>query len=226
MSKLREEYRKEQKLKTEIVGNAAISWVENNVVLINEKINRNAVNRLINSIQKFESAFGPYKSRIPAIASILDGAEENLQNVITGRAGDQRAADMLEYLSYVYNAFSTFFSKDLPILLKTKTFKVPRENKNVRLDSISDPDNQFKAEIVQKAFAHGIKPTKNELKLIGKILKSKNMPKLNAEQIAKELLSLSYTDLEGLTEVGKVPLVATPSDSNPEPKEDEIEKKA
>ena len=222
MSKLREEYRRQQELKNEAVNDAAFQWVQENVVLINEKINRSAVNRLINSIQKFENTFGPYKGRIPAIASILDGAEENLQSVITGRAGDKRASDMLEYLSYVYNTFSTFFGKDLPILLKTKTFSIPRNHRDIRLDSLRDPEGSFKADVARKAFAHAINPTAEEKKLIGKILKSKNMPKMDAKKIAQQLMTLSFGDLEELTGIGRVPLVAT-QDS---PVEECAEKKA
>lgn len=210
MSQLRQEFKKAQQKKDEVVSEAALYWLKENVIVINEKINRSSVNRLISSINKFENTFGPYKSRIPEIAKILDGAESNLQSVLTGRAGDKRASDMLEYLSFVYNVFSTFFSKDLPVIMTTKLFAAPKMQPEVRLDSISDPEGAYNPEMIRKALAHGINPSSQERKLMSKILRIRNMSKLDGKKIARQLMSLSYNDLQDLTNVGKVPLVTTP----------------
>ena len=206
-SSLRDEMFKEQKKQEAIIDDSALRWVYENVIPLNEKINRNAINRLINSISKFETTFGPYKSSIPSLAGILDSAEDNLNSVLTGRAGDKRAGDMLEYLSYIYNVFSGFFAKDLPLLMKTKIFAAPKEMSGMRMDSISLPG--FKADTVRKALAHAITPSAEDKKLMSKILRSKNMPKMDAQKIAKEMMALSFNDLMKLTEVGRVPVVAT-----------------
>lgn len=123
---IRKAYTSHKEQQEKIIDEASKLWVENNVILITEKINRNNVNRLISSITKFEETFGPYRNSIPSLTTVLDGAEHQLQLVLTGKAGDKRSSDLLEYLSFVYNVFSSFFSKDLPILLKTKVFSGAR----------------------------------------------------------------------------------------------------
>lgn len=208
MSQLRQEYITNKENQDKIVTEAAEKWLENNVVIINEKINRNSVNRLVSSIAKFEETFQPFETKVPTITTIIDGCEENLQMVLMGKAGDKKTSEVLEYLSYVYNLFSTFFSKDLPIILKAKLFKIARENPEIRLDSLTR--GGFNAEAAMKSFAHGITPSPEEMKLIGKILKAKNIPNIDAKQIASELMSLSYNDLVELGTVGKVPLTTTP----------------
>lgn len=189
---------------------AAYRWLEENVIYINEKINRNSVNRLISSISKFEETFGPYRDKIPSLTSVLEGAEDNLQQVLTGKASDKRAADLLEYLSFVYNVFSGFFAKDLPVVLKTRVFAIPRENPEVRLDSLSGGSG-FDASIAAKTFSNALKPSNDEVKLLGKVLKSKALPKLDYNKVAMEMLGLSYNDLIDLTNVSRTPLVTTPT---------------
>jgi len=208
MSNLRQQFDKEKAQKEKVITEAALSWLDDNVIIINEKINRNSVNKLVSSIAKFESTFSPFKQKVPTITAIVDGAEENLQQVLMGKAGDKRTSEVLEYLSYVYNAFSSFFSRDLPIMLKARMFQLAVQNPDVRLDSLTS--GGFNAEAAQKTFAHGLTPSDDELKLIGKILKTKAIPKFDTSKIASELMALSYNDLMELTSVGKVPLATTP----------------
>lgn len=215
MTHLRKEYTKHKVEHERIVDEAALGWLEDNVIIVTEKINRHAVNRLVSSITKFEETFGPYKQRVPSIATVLDGAESNLQTVLTGKAGDKRTAEMLEYLSFVYNVFSSFFSKDLPVILGTKVFAAARENPTVRLDSLvmrGGPNTGFSADTALKTLAHAISPSPEETKLIGRILRSKAMPKLDYKRMAGELMGLSYADLEELTNIAKTPIVTTPTE--------------
>ena len=207
MSILRQEYQKNKEEREKVVTEAAVSWIDSNVIVINEKINRSSVNRLVSSIAKFEETFAPFKQRIPTISSIVDGCEENLQMVLTGKAGDKKTSEVLEYLSFVYNLFSSFFSKDLPVVLKARMFREAQENPAVRLDSLT---GNFNIEAVAKTFAHAIEPSPEEMKLIGRVLKSKSIPKVDSKQIASELMALSYNDLVELTTMSKVPLVTTP----------------
>ena len=207
---LREEYTQKQQANQVMVEEAAYRWLEENVIYINEKINRNSVNRLISSISKFEETFGPYRDKIPSLTSVLEGAEDNLQQVLTGKASDKRASDLLEYLSFVYNVFSGFFAKDLPVVLKTRVFAIPRENPSVRLDSLSGGSG-FDASIAAKTFSNALKPSDDEVKLLGKVLKSKALPKLDYNKVAMEMLGLSYNDLVELTNVSRTPLVTTPA---------------
>lgn len=213
MSNLRQEYQKSKEVKDQIVTEAATKWIDSNVVIISEKINRSGVNRLVSSIAKFEETFAPFEQRVPTITAIVDGCEENLQMVLTGKAGDKKTSEVLEYLSFVYNLFSTFFSKDLPVVLKAKMFRTAQENPGVRLDSLT---GNFNVDAASKAFAHAIEPSSEELKLIGKVLKSKSIPKIDSKKIASELMALSYGDLVELTAMQKVPLATTPKNLNPE----------
>lgn len=207
MSNLRQEYQKKKEERNKVTTEAAISWIDSNVIVINEKINRSSVNRLVSSIAKFEETFAPFKQRVPTISSIVDGCEENLQMVLTGKAGDKKTSEVLEYLSFVYNMFSSFFSKDLPVVLKARMFREAQENPSVRLDSLT---GNFDINSVAKTFAHAIEPSPEEMKLIGRVLKSKSIPKIDSKQIAAELMALSYNDLVELTTMSKVPLVTTP----------------
>lgn len=212
---LRKEYTKHKEDHDRIIDEAALRWLEDNVIIVTEKINRHAVNRLVSSITKFEETFGPYKARVPSIAVVLDGAESNLQTVLTGKAGDKRTAEMLEYLSFVYNVFSSFFSKDLPVILGTKVFAAARENPTVRLDSLvmrGGTETGFNADTALKTLAHALSPSPEETKLIGRILRSKAMPKLDYKRVASELMGLTYSDLEELTNVSKTPIITTPTE--------------
>jgi hypothetical protein len=213
MNSLRQEYQKNKENKDKVVTEAAIKWVDSNVVVISEKINRAGVNRLVSSIAKFEETFVPFEQKVPTITAIIDGCEENLQMVLTGKAGDKKTSEVLEYLSYVYNLFSVFFSKDLPVILKAKMYGTAKENPEVRLDSLT---GNFNADAAAKAFAHAIEPSQDEIKLIGKILKSKSIPKIDSKKIAEELMALSYNDLMELTSMQKVPLATTPKNLDPE----------
>jgi len=214
MSTLREELEKYKSRQQEIVDEAAIAWVQDNIILISEKLNRSAITRLTNSIMRFDEKFGPFKDKLPAIQSVIDDAETGLQMVVTGKTSDSRATDMLRNLSMVYSILSEFFSGDLPALLRTPIFRAAKETPDVRLDSISAPKHDPSS--IASAIANALRPSKDELRMLGKIYKNIPMPNLKVEDIAKQLLSLSYSELQGLSEVGKIPMVAVPSDLSPD----------
>ncbi|MFA6049658.1 MAG: hypothetical protein WC761_00405 [Candidatus Paceibacterota bacterium] len=206
MSNLREELLKYKERQQQIVDEAAVSWVEKNIILISERLNRSAISRLTNSIARFDEKFGPFKEKLPTIQSILDDAEMGLQMVLTGKTSDSRATDMLRNLSLVYSLLSDFFSGDLPALLRTPILRAAKENPDVRLDSLSGP--KYDPAIVASALANALRPSKDELKMLGKVYKNIPLPNLKSDEISKQLLSLSYNELMRLTEVGKVPMVA------------------
>jgi len=219
MTLLREEFIKNKKEKENIVSEAAIDWLFTNVVIINEKLDRKSVSRLIDSIQKFESTFGPYKEKIPSIAKHLEAAELDLQMIITGKVNSNKTSNSLKQLSYLYSTFSNFFTRDLPILLKTKIFQVAKEKPKQPIDSLPSINQAGVKQdliLIRDALAHAMSPSKEEKKLLGKIYSSSSLPKLNVGKIASELLSLTYNDLEKLTEIGKVPMATTPIDNKSE----------
>ena len=206
MSSLRKEYKQSQQKKNEIVTEAAVSWVEQNFILINEKLNRKDVNRLITSISKFEEKFGNYSDRLPAVRSILDQAQTGLQLVVTGKASDSRAADLLKELSVLYSLLSGFFGQDLPILLKMNLFADAKANPTVRLDSLT---GTFDTKSVLAAFENALRPDKEEMALAKRIYKKGKLPMVDAKVVAGDLLHLSYNDLSELAGIQKTPMVIT-----------------
>lgn len=192
----------------QVINEAALKWVDSNVILIHEKMNRRAVQKLIDEISKFDTKFGPFKKKLPVIDAMLANAENGLTLVLTGKTSDKRAGEMLEQMSFIYNNLSTLFSKDIPLLLQTPILRAARENPEVRLDSINVPG--FSPETVRTAFINAIIPSKEEDKLIRRILKSSKVPHIEAATIANELLGLSYNDLQELSNIEKVSMATTP----------------
>jgi hypothetical protein len=226
MSQLRKEYTKSKQKKDEIVSEAALAWLAENVIIINEALDRKSVKRLINSIQKFEDTFGPFADRVPSIKVHLDAAETGLELVVTGRSSERKTSNLLKQMSYLYSTLSGFFAKDLPILLKSRFFRAAKEQPEQRMDmlpSASAGGQRHDPKIIQDAIAAALKPSKEEKKLLGKMYRSTKLPELEPRKIARELMSLSYNDLEELTQIGKVPMVATPEDiEEPEAPEQEV----
>lgn len=223
MSNLRKELNKYKETRDQYINEAAYAWAEKNIILINEKIDRKNVKRLSDAILKFDEKFGLYKDKIPALADQLEKAENNLQLVLTGRVDNSSASDMLQQLSYLYKTFSDFFGTDLPILLNTGIFSVAKQNPDVRLDSLQPGEGKSSHDpkIIRDTFKHSIEPSKDELKLIRKIYRKRNIPLIDSLGIANQLLSLSYNELQNLTGVEKIPMVATED----EPVQESIELK-
>lgn len=207
---IRDEYNQHKKQTDEIVTEAAMSWLDKNVVVITEKIDRKSVQKFVRSVEKFEETFGQYSDKLPTISQILAGAESNLSDVLTGRVSDKRISDTMQYISYAYNTLSDFFSKDLPLLLRTKTFALAKKNPGITLDALSGQG--FDANTARKVFATAITPSKEEMKLIGRIIKKNHIPNIEAKQISNELLRLTFQELMDLSNVGKVPLVVSEED--------------
>lgn len=213
MSSLRQEYTKSKTRKTKIVSEAAVSWLSNNIILINEKIDRTTVSRLIDSIQKFEDTFGKFADRLPTIDRYLSAAEQGLQQVITGKANDRKASAMLKKLTILYFTFSDFFSRDLPVLLRARMFDAAKEQPDVRLDMLRNRNGaEHDPYLVRDALSNALTPTKDEKKLLSKIYRSALLPRLNASEIAAELMALTFNELQELTQVGRIPMVATPDE--------------
>lgn len=206
-SELRKEYLLKKKHNDIIVEKAAFAWVEKNVVLITEKMDRRTIKRLIDSIVKFDEKFTTIKDKIPSVAKILDDAETSLNLVLAGKTSDSRAEDVLKHLSIIYTLLSDFFAGDLPVLLRAPMFKVARENPKLRLDSISVPGHNpsMIAETIEKA----LRPSKDEIKLLSKVYRGVSLPSLNATAAANEMLSLTLEELTSLTQINRIPMVAT-----------------
>jgi hypothetical protein len=214
---LREEYEKFIEHKKKLLDKAAYGWVENNVILVNEQINRITVKRIINAITKFDETFGPYKTKIPMIAAQLNAAEDDLQKVITGKVNEKKASDTLKRLSFLYNAFSRFFTSDLPVLLSSHLFLAPKNSPDVRLDSLQPGEGteKYNPKAIKDAFTFALVPSKEEQRFVSAIYRSRTIPFIDAPGIATQLLGLSYNELVRLKEIGKVPMVVATEEVEP-----------
>jgi hypothetical protein len=215
MSYLREELKKRLYEKDAVITEAAFMWFEKNVVLVNEQLDRRTVKRIIDSISKFDSIFGKYKSKIPAIGDLVTAAEDELQNVLVGKSSERSASNMLKKLSYYYSTFSNFFNSDLPVLLSSHLFSAPKENPDVKINVLQPKDGmRYDPLMILNSIKHALTPNKEEAALMKKIYK-KNLPLIDANSAANQMLQLSYNELNELASIGKIPIMAIPGGGQP-----------
>lgn len=217
MSNIRKEYLEYKHFKEEIFKEAAELWTEDNVILINERLNRNAIYRLNSAIERFDKKFGPYRDKLPAIADILSNAETGLHLVITGKVGSRTTAQMLQRMSIMYNILSNFFGGDLAALLRTPAFRAAHEQPDEKIDKIADHGHDIKA--IRRTLASALKPSDEERMLFRRAYKSFDMPTLDWNAAAKQLCCLSCNELKDLTGVERVPMVVVDTDDAPQSEE-------
>lgn len=220
MSNLRKEYTERKLDKQKQIEEAALSWLKENVVFVNESIDPKTINLLVNKISRFEKTFGKHKEKIPALTDKLQDAENELQAYLTGSLSDNKASELLEKLGYLYNSISTFLNQSLKVLLKTPLFKGAKENPEVKLNVLDVPGNN--AAIIRDAFVNALKPSVEDALLLKKLYRGKRVPLLDAKLIASQLLNLSYHELEELTGVEKIPMVSATPEPQPTPPVPEI----
>lgn len=205
MSNIRKEYKEYKQITKELWEADVLSWTEQNVILINERLNRNAIHRLNSAINRFDNKFGPYRDKLPAIAEILSNAENGLYQVVTGNVSPRAAAKMLQRLSIIYNILSNFFGGDLGALLKTPSFRIANEKSDEKIDKIIDQGHDIGA--IRKSMAAALKPDENERKIFRKAYKTFEMPNLDWNAAAKQLCCLSCNELKDLAGIPTVPMV-------------------
>lgn len=219
MSEIRKEYKKFKPI-NEHVQQEAKTWIIQNVILLNERFDRSTLHRLNSSIQRFEQKFGPYRTKLPAIAKVLNDAEKGLNVVITGGASKKSAGHMLERMTLIYNILSNFFGHDLQMLLKTPVFRIAVGMPDRALNMIDHPNHNQK--MIKKILVAAIKPDKIEREVFDRIYKNIPMPTINWNEAAKQLMGLCVNDLNELCGIEKVPAIVvdtpsvdTPSQSEP-----------
>jgi hypothetical protein len=227
MVSLREEFGKHKLEKQKAINEAAISWVLENVILLNETFNREALQRLQGSISKFDSTFKPFASRVPELKQSLDDAIEIMNKITMGekivkKGGKIRLTDeekdsikepatyMVKYLSLLYNNLSRFFNKDMKALIDFPVFRKAKENPHTPLKDLVESDR------MKKAILHALVPSSDASAIMKRMYKTMELPTLNYGKIADELLNLSLDDFLKLTKVDKVPLVVTPDETKTE----------
>lgn len=188
-----------------------IQWLEKNAVLIHEGFDRSILHRLNSSISRFDEKFGPYKTRLPAIAKVLQDAEKGLYVVITGGTSKKSAAHMLERMTLIYNILSNFFARDLQMLLKTPVFKTAVGMPDRALNMIEHPEHNHK--MIKRVFIASLKPDRNEREVFDRVYKKIPMPTINWNEAAKQLMGLCVNDLHELCGIEKVPAVVVDNSS-------------
>lgn len=220
MTTLREAYKKHKQDKSAAVQEAAVRWVMENVVLLDENFNRESLQRLQSSIAKFDAMFAPYGAKVPEVKRSLDDAVELLNRITMGekvvrKDGRLRltqeeqdslqdpATYMVKYMSMLYNNLSRFFNKDMRILLELPLFELARKNQQVPLKDLAE------APRMRKAILHALAPNAETNAILRRMYRSMELPSLEYEIIADQLLNLTAADFMALTNVDRVPLVAT-----------------
>lgn len=220
MATLREEYSKHRADKGKAVNEAAIQWVLENVLLLNETFNREALQRLQGSISKFDSTFAPFAAKVPEVKKSLDEAEELMNRITMGEKvtrsdGRLRLTDeekesikepatyMVKYLSLMYNNLSRFFNRDMKALMEFPIFRKALANPQTPLRDLAEADR------MKKALLHALVPNSETTAILQRMYRSMDLPSLDYKQIADELLNLSASDFQQLMQVDKVPLVVS-----------------
>lgn len=178
---------------------------DGDLVLITERLNRSTVNKLNNSIARFDKKFSPYNEKLPAIAGIIKTAEDGLYLVLTGKMGSRNASKMLERMSIIHNILSDFFGRDLAMLLKMPYFKAAQLTPDIKLNELAVDDHNVK--VIQRTFSSALKPSESERKLFRKVFKNFEMPTLNWNEAAKQLVCLTFNELSDLSDIERIPMV-------------------
>jgi hypothetical protein len=206
MSSIRKEYVESKQQASQALIYEELE-ADGDLVLITERLNRSTVNKLNNSIKRFDEKFSPYNEKLPAIAEIIKSAEEGLYLVLTGKMGSRNAGKMLERMSVIHNILTDFFGRDLAMLLKMPHFKAASLTPEIKLDELAVDDHSVK--VIRKTFAAALKPSKSERDLFRKVYKNFRMPSLNWNEAAKQLVTLTYNELTDLSDVGRIPMIVT-----------------
>lgn len=234
MTTLREEYNKRKEQKARDIQEAAIRWVMENVVLLDENFNRESLQRLQGSISKFDAIFAPFGGKVPEVKRSLDDAVELLNRItmgekITRKDGRLRltqeevnsledpATYMIKYMSLLYNNLSRFFNKDMRVLMELPIFKMARENPSIPLRDL------IEAPRMRKAILHALMPGNETKAILHRMYRSMELPSLDYETIADQMLNLNAGDFLALTNVDRVPLVASPEPAQPQATQPQME---
>ena len=227
MVTLREEYSKHKVEKNEALNEAAIGWVIDNVLILNESFNRESLQRLQQSISKFDSTFAPFAEKVPEIRACLDGAVDLMNSLTMGKnvtKKDRRlqlakeekealkdpATYAVKYMSILYNTLSRFFNKDMRVVLAFPIFKVAVTNPETPLMDLADKDK------MKAVLMHAMVPSKEVQPILHRMYRSMDLPSIDYGKIADELLALSVNDFHALMHVEKVPLVVSAEREQPQ----------
>ncbi len=210
LTQIRKELLKEKTKNNKLEEEAAMLWLQENVIPLNEGIDKDTLAKLISVIQKFDEKLSKYSDKLPTIANIISNAENELNQVIIGNyRSKKKTAELLQSLTSVYNHLSDILKNRIKLVIASPLFKNAREFEDLPIKAVDGLDY----EMAYSAFRQAVKPSTVQLKLWGKII-----PKSQYEQMCKDFCDLSYKQLTELCNgVPKVPVVMPAA----EPTEDE-----
>lgn len=193
---LKEEYAKKKAQEQAVAFQEAKQLLES-YYLIAEKLDTATISRIVDSMNAVEQALSEFLPKLKSIQTGLDAAEAELTNLISGKAGNdpKKTGAMFGKAMGFYQHLSSFLRQDLPVLLRSRVFATAK----------AAPDQPVGAKVVP-AFQQALRQEKTG-GFLKRLFSSSNIPYINNDQLAQELSTLTFAELEKLSQVGKVPAV-------------------
>ena len=202
---LREEYKTFIKNKAQSIDEASLLWLKENILLINESISDKEIqifnSRLISLINLIEK----YNQKIPELNNLLNKAEQDVSNYLSGTVKDKYAHVYLLKLTYLTNIISKFFSKRIKNLINSHVFSKAKQYGDVKMNVLSEPGHN--AEVIKNIFINNFNSIIHESNLMLKKFEKNEMPKIDVEKISSELLNLSFNEIQDLINVESIKML-------------------
>lgn len=165
--------------------------------LVFEKLDTTTISRIVDSMNSVEEALSAFLPKLKSIKGGLDAAEAELNNLVSGKAGNnpKKTGAMLGKAMAFYQHLSSFLRQDLPVLLRSRMLAPAKTNPEQPVGPKMIP--AFEQALAQEKTGGFLK----------RLFASSNIPYVDNKQLAQELATLSFSELEQLTKVGKTPAV-------------------
>lgn len=198
---LKEEYTQYQKDKKQKELREAIELFES-ISLIAEKLDVNTISRIVDAMAGIENAVGPVLYKLPSLKAGLDKAEADLAALSSNpnAINPNKTGKLLTKAMAFYQGISEFLRDELPVLMRSRLFIQARDSKDMPVGHKLQP-------IFQQALSTNKLTGWFRRTFLGDLFRDNNITYINNEQLSAELADLTYTELESLTKVGKMPVV-------------------
>jgi len=193
---LKEEYMR-RKVKEQATAFMEAKQLLESYYLIAEKLDTATISRIVDSMNGVEEALSEFLPKLRSVQAGLDAAEAELIKLVSGKAGNNpnKTSVMLGKAMAFYQHLTAFLRQDLPVLLRSRIFASARTNPDQPVGTKAMP-----------AFQQALEQEKTG-GFLKRLFSSSNIPYIDNVQLAKELCTLTYDELERLSKVGKVPAV-------------------
>jgi len=216
---LREEYKNFIKNKEKTLDEAVLLWLKENVILINENISDKEIQIFNNRLAALSNLVNKFNNKIPELNNLLVQAEKDVSDYLSGSVKEKFAHVYLLRLTYLSNIISKFFSKRIKNLVSSHLFSAPKKHGDVKLNVLSEPG--YNPETIKTMFVNNLNSIINESNIMLKKFEKNEMPKIDTNLIASELLNLSFNELQEL--IGLEPVkIMTPEKTNEPAQETQV----